>query len=608
MVFQFTPYALLTLFSGLVAALLAVLIWQRRPGQGVVPFVLLMSALVWWSLSNVGELLTATELAKNIFVNLAYIGITLVPAFWLAFTLEYTGRGDLLTKRNVLLLAIHPAIVNILTWTNPLHYFFWTARNVMMDGDITYVDSVYGTGFWLHAGYSYLLILAGTILMLQSLIKSPGLYRGQIATILIGIFAPWISNAVYLSGNSPLPPWVDITPFAFAVMGAAMGWSMYRFRLMDIVPVARDKVFEGMSDVVMVLDSKYRLVDVNSAALKILEMPEDKVIGQPITDVIELNKHLLKQYWDVEETQAEIDVKVDDGRTLTFEMQISALRNRSGELTGRIVMLHDITALKQTNRELQAAREAAEESNRLKSEFLATMSHELRTPLNAITGFTEVLIEGIAGELNDMQRKNLSRIKSNSSDLLTLINDLLDISRIEAGHTVIELNRFSLKDWVTGVISQVKPAADAKKLSVGVTVDKKLPDRMVGDEARLKQVAVNLLSNAIKFTDSGEVRLDITKPRDNEWQFAVKDTGIGIPDAAKKIIFDRFRQVDSSATRRYGGSGLGLAIVKELTEMMGGSVRVESEVDKGSTFTVTLPILDPAVLDKAEPAKTEIKP
>lgn len=235
------------------------------------------------------------------------------------------------------------------------------------------------------------------------------------------------------------------------------------------------------------------------------------------------------------------------------------------------------------------AKEIAQENNRLKSEFLSTMSHELRTPLNAIEGFTGIMLGGMGVELDLKARGMVERISTNSKRLIDLVNDFLDLSRIESGRMELVDVAFSPSDLVEKWRKQLSVLADQKSLLFLINVDPALPSRLLGDDDALSKIGQNLLSNAFKFTEKGRVTLDV-KRKDNTWQIIVSDTGIGIPSHAHEYIFDEFRQVDGSSTRKYGGTGLGLAIVQKLVRLMDGTIQLESQVGEGSTFTVTLPL------------------
>jgi signal transduction histidine kinase len=231
-----------------------------------------------------------------------------------------------------------------------------------------------------------------------------------------------------------------------------------------------------------------------------------------------------------------------------------------------------------------------EQASALKTQFLANMSHEFRTPLNAILGYTSMLLKGVAGELSPLQRDNLTRVDSNSRHLLAIINDILDISRIEAGRMPLHLTEFKLPELIAEVVAELEPIIARAKLEVVADVPASLP-AMRSDRPKVKQIVLNLLTNALKFTPQGRVKVSpraLTEAR--QIAIAVADTGIGIADSDLAKIFEDFQQADNSSTRQYGGAGLGLAICRRLAGMLEGQITVESRLGVGSTFTLTLPL------------------
>ncbi|MGR3717467.1 MAG: PAS-domain containing protein [Thermohalobaculum sp.] len=255
---------------------------------------------------------------------------------------------------------------------------------------------------------------------------------------------------------------------------------------------------------------------------------------------------------------------------------------------GYVTIATDITELKRAEEKLLLAKEQAEAGSRAKSQFLANMSHELRTPMHAILGYTELIADNIYGEVPDKMRGVIDRVEHNGRHLLGLINDVLDLSRIEAGALMLSLSDYSMTGVVDIVLSVVESLAAEKKLALTVAVDPDLPIGR-GDEQRITQVLVNLVGNAIKFTEAGEVAVRASLA-DTTFLVSVTDTGPGISEADQEAIFAEFWQTDSSDTREKGGTGLGLAIAKRMVEMHGGRLWVESTPGEGATFSFTLPV------------------
>ncbi len=273
----------------------------------------------------------------------------------------------------------------------------------------------------------------------------------------------------------------------------------------------------------------------------------------------------------------------------TVEHRTHELRDLNQSLELRV--LERTAELRATNQELIVATQRATEAARLKNQFLTNISHELRTPLNAIIGFSDMLLMGMNGDLNDKQRHKMLRLKDNGTRLLGLINDLLDLTKIEAGRLELVDAPFSPRILVERCAAQMESIVQASGLDFEVLTAPGVPTTLVGDEKRIEQIIINLLSNAFKFTKVGKVSLQVqAKLDDMLWSIKVADTGIGIPPHALNFIFEEFRQIDGGYARAYKGSGLGLAITRNLVNSMDGKISVESVLEQGSTFTVQLPI------------------
>ncbi len=277
-----------------------------------------------------------------------------------------------------------------------------------------------------------------------------------------------------------------------------------------------------------------------------------------------------------------------DGTLVEVTMTASQITDSSGRLTAISITAHDITDRRQIEAELTRARDVALETARLKSDFLANMSHEIRTPLNSIIGMTGLLLDtGLSSE----QHEYASDVRDSGEALLNLINEILDFSKIAAGKMIFEDINFELRGTVEGAVEMVAEQARRKKLELTVSIDPETPHLLRGDPARLRQVLLNLLANAIKFTERGEIAVAVNKlvenPRETLLRIEVRDTGIGIPESKRHLLFLPFSQVDSSTSRHFGGTGLGLSIAREIVGAMGGAISVNSTQGVGSTFWFT---------------------
>lgn len=322
-----------------------------------------------------------------------------------------------------------------------------------------------------------------------------------------------------------------------------------------------------------------------------LQLPDRACIGRPLADVLAPDGALAMQLAEGLRaarssggvSSAEFrDQWRGDQQPIDLELRVTPLER--GEA---LAIVRDMSDIKAKEQELERARDEAQEASRAKNEFLANMSHEIRTPMNAVLGLTQLLLEG---ELRPRERDYATSMLEAGRSLLALINDLLDISRIEARELVLAPIDFSLHTTVHETFRLFEPKARSKGLAISLVVDPGVPQRVVGDPGRLRQILMSLLGNAVKFTPQGGISLAVSAGEGDEVLFSVTDTGIGIPEERLPHVLETFTQVDAGSTRRHGGTGLGLAISRHLATLMGGGIDAMSEVGQGSRFTLRIPL------------------
>ncbi len=354
-------------------------------------------------------------------------------------------------------------------------------------------------------------------------------------------------------------------------------------------------LIESNIDALMTTDPSGIITDVNKQMEALTGCTRDELIGAPFksyfTDPDRAEAGIKLVLSEKKVTDYELTACALDGQQTVVSYNATTFYDRGRTLQGVFAAARDVTEQKRVEAELQQAKAVAETASQIKSDFLASMSHEIRTPLNAIIGIGDLLAKT---PLSLQQNGYVQIFRRAGDSLLNLINDILDLSKVEASQLELESTGFSLNDLVEKVREMVAIRAQAKGLALVCEIAPTVPDDLVGDPTRLRQVLLNLLGNAIKFTESGEVVLRVTPDADSAitgaLRFTISDTGIGIPGEKLNAVFERFTQADSSTTRRYGGSGLGLTISKRLVELMGGHIQVESGVGKGSVFSFTVPL------------------
>ena len=354
-------------------------------------------------------------------------------------------------------------------------------------------------------------------------------------------------------------------------------------------------LLENATDLIYFKDRESRFTRASDSVAKLLRVPVQELIGKTDADFF-IAEHATKSRADelriIESREpiiAQQECETIQGMEPRWYSTTKApLLDQEQNVIGIVGVSRDVTELKQSREKLQNALLMADGASRAKSEFVANMSHEIRTPMNGIIGIAELLS---TTKLDVDQSEYVDMIQQSSESLMGLLNDILDFSKIEAGKLELSSIPFNLSDSVGKTTQTLASSANDKGLELACRVSPRLPERLIGDPSRLRQIIVNLVSNAIKFTDAGEVVVEVEAKTISDLMavlhFSVRDTGIGIPPDKQALIFEEFSQADSSTTRRFGGTGLGLTISRQLVELMGGEIWIESQVNQGTTFHFT---------------------
>ncbi len=460
---QVNFYALALILSALVSGVIGIYALHHRMAPGALPLMLVMGGATVWSLGYALELGSSTLEARIWWAQVQYLGITTIPLTMLVLALEYAGQEKWLTRRNLILGAILPIITLVLVWTNKAHGLIWADTRLVSVGSMTWLVLKHGLFFWIYISYSYLVLMLGALALLRTILHTSGLQRSQAALVLVGMLFPWLGNLLYIVQLNPFPN-LDLTPIGYSLTGLVGAWGLFRYHLLDIVPVARDKLVDNMRDGVIVLDAQARVVDLNPAAQKWLGNPSIELIGRPAQQVLAHYPDLVACGYNTQETQLQI-IRSQGETVYYYDALSSPLLERHGRITGWLITLHDVTERKQVELQkaaameaLRQAKEAAEASNRAKSAFLDNISHDLRTPLNSILGFTRLMARD--PNLTAEQSENLEIVSRDGTRLLALINRVLELTKTEAGGKGVQPEDFDLHH----LLEEIEVTATAESL------------------------------------------------------------------------------------------------------------------------------------------------
>lgn len=359
-------------------------------------------------------------------------------------------------------------------------------------------------------------------------------------------------------------------------------------------------------DLIFITDRETgRIINVNDSACDMLGYSRDEIVGTVSGDRVVSSqrddyRQELEKLKKTGRYSGEYEVRKKDGSTISVEVGGAAFgkylfaigrditKRKRAEMELQEHRSHLESLVGKRTAELAVAKERAESADRLKSAFLATMSHELRTPLNSIIGFTSIILQELSGPLNDEQKEYMEMVQNSSRHLLDLINDILDISKIEAGQLEISEESFDMRESIVKAVQTITPLAEQKGLPLMSRIGPEV-GKVVSDQRRIEQILINLASNAVKFTEKGKVLIEC-EVNGSKLVTRVRDTGIGMKPGDIEKLFQPFQQIDNTIARQHEGTGLGLSICKKLAELMGGEIKVESQWNEGSTFTFTLPL------------------
>lgn len=572
---QYLLFVALAPTGALISLAVAGYALRHRRIPGASALALYMLTVSGFLIGNALELMWPTETGTLFWAQLNYLFLVMIPLTWLAFAFQYTEKNSWLAPKHFWPFAAIPALTFLLAQTNPSHHLIWSTVTFQPVGEMLTMRVSYGPWFWVHIFYSYLLLLGGAVLIIGVRAFSPKVYRQQSAWAIIGAILPLTFHIVYLFQLIP-GLHQDYTPLAFALAGIAFAVSIFRYHLLDLVPVARAVVVERMRDGVLVVSQDDRVVDLNPVARRILGVTEE-AIGSPLASV-------LREWPGVLRMPPERVYRSADGEERILEVRVSSLANGHGGSAGWLVLLRDVTdqvrseeALQQANRELQARNEELDA-------FGHTVAHDLKNPLGIIQGFAELLADESIVLSEEEKRSSVQNIIRVARRMGHIIEELMLLFGLR--RTEVRMEPLDMAAMVAAALDRLE--AGLQETAAEVILPPSWPVAL-GHPAWVEEVWTNYISNALKYGGHPpRVELGATTTGDRV-RFWIQDNGPGLTPEEQSRLFQPFERL---GTQRATGHGLGLSIVRRIVEKMGGEVGVECSgiPGEGCIFSFTLPL------------------
>jgi signal transduction histidine kinase len=565
-------------------------VWVARNNNfaGKPAFILAFSGMLWWFFTVVVDLNSHGLPCKMFWSLAAWPGIVLLPMAWAFFLFDYTMNTNQARKPfRLMLYIIVPTIVSIVAITNgQTHLIYGADTQLVSTGGKAFVVYDHGPFFYVVAAFLYLFVMSALSVLIYAFFKAKKSVRPFLGVLFIITATPLVANVAYVGWGVALFG-LDPTPFMFALALMAFSWLILNNSMMDTEAQGRNLMFYATQDPVIIMDAGGKFAGANSAAKRLFgaQMPKN---GGTV-DHLEIIGPRLHEFRETGVLNCAEPIRLGgrafDLRTLPIESPIQTKNN----LLGWSVSLMDITERERSTEVLREAVAHAEAANHAKSQFLAMISHELRTPMTSVKGGLDLALHGALGDVSDPLKNVLTIAQRNSLRLLKLIDDVLDLQKIDLKEINLKLQDLNSKEFLHDIVEEYEAYASKEDVQLDIISDGK-SWQLRADIHRLKQVVGNVISNAVKFSPEGGHVECSTHVVGANLRFSIKDSGIGIPQGNEDQVFGRFNQVPSSSSKASGGSGLGMNIAKLLIEHMDGSISYESQFGTGSTFYIDIPL------------------
>ncbi|MFN8530336.1 MAG: histidine kinase N-terminal 7TM domain-containing protein [Anaerolineae bacterium] len=580
MQWEFTPYAVPLLMCLILLSGLFTVSWQRRATPGAIPLLGIVVTVGAYVVGYALEVGSATPEQVLTSLKIEYLSV-FAPGLLLMVVVHYAADRSILNTINLTVLFSIAIATIILAFTNEYHGLIWNITELNRESGFTRTIFTSGPWYWVSLIYTRGLIGVCLLILIYAYRRlKASVYRRQISTMIAALSLPFVATLLYIA--NVFPPGFDIVPYALTMATLVMAWAIFRFRLLDVMPIAREAILQSMSEAVFVLDTESRLIYLNNAAQSTSGFNANTVIGSPAAEVFAQWSELAKQYQRNERRQVEITAVVQ-GQERHFNLDHVPLMGKNRTKGGRLLVLTDIT---QRVKAEQALKEAYNEREKLVQDleaFTHMVAHDLKNPLSTVIGLSDILQTDFTELPPDEVRSYLNSIHKSGKKADTIIDALLVLARIRSGVSV-EIGTLDMGRIVTDVQHRLEMMIGDIKATV---IKPETWAAARGYGPWVEEIWINYFTNALKYGGQPPiVEFGSTPQPDGSVRFWVKDNGPGLTEEQIGRLFTPFSRLTQRSVEGYG---LGLTVVQRIAEHLHGTVGVESEVGKGSTFYFTLP-------------------
>jgi len=535
-----------------------------------------------WSLSYGFELLSTTLEQMLFWQNIEYLGIVFIPVFWLLFILKFTGRDKYLTIKNFIWILSIPVITLLMVWTNSFHYLHFKSISIDFSESFPLLSVEFGPWYYVYTLYFYIILALGVVMLIKEYRNSDPMFKRQNLIVLLAALIPWIANLANLVGFKPMGH-IEVTPFAFILTVFMFSIGFSRFKLMDIIPIARAKVLESMKEGLIVMDHLDRIIDLNREIKMILSISGESLIGKNIDSVFPNQPELFEYINDRKDGRLKIELQ-RNGYPIFMDVSITALFENKDSYNGLIILTRDITRQVGIENRFRIQSDQLIATNKLKDRLFSIIAHDLRSPL---INLNEVIRMMNSGMISDAEFKLFMPQLSNNIGYTTgLLENLLFWSRSQLQGEIIKPVYFNIKGITDNITALFESTIRDKDIITENNLD---PFSLVYADVDMIQLIVrNLISNAIKFSEHGKSITITSVINRKEFIMCISDSGVGISKENQNKLFEQ-ETFTTRGTDNEEGTGLGLFLCKDFIEKNGGKIWVESKIGVGTKFFVQIP-------------------